>query len=202
MPRWVLMLVALMGVISLGGIAGWYAYENANYVSSGYASVTSPYVWIKAPKAGQIIAVKVTPGQQVSKNQTLFLESGGIAIRANTSGVAASIAVTGGSSVTSEEDLGALVNMNRATVVAEVPESRARKVSLGQTVTVHLSQDPGVNYRGVVSHMGAVTLVTLSPLLQVGSFAKARQWIPITVSLVNRPRNLRDGENATVKIHI
>ena len=35
MPRWILILVALIGVIALGGIAGFYAYENANYVASG-----------------------------------------------------------------------------------------------------------------------------------------------------------------------
>ncbi len=202
MPRWILTLVALIGIIALGGIAGWYAYENANYVSSGYASVTSPYVWIKAPETGQIIAVQVTTGQQVHKNQLLFQESGGIAIRAAASGIAGNLAVTRGSFVTSGEDLGALVNMKRATVVAEVPESKARKVSVGQTVSVGLSEDPGTHYRGVVTHIGAVTLATLSPLLQVGSFAKARQWVPVTVTLMNPPTALRDGENATVKIHI
>lgn len=202
MPRWILILVALIGVIALGGIAGFYAYENANYVASGYASVTSPYVWIKAPHAGQITAVHVTTGQQVKKDQLLFQESGGVAISAETSGVVGSLAITNGSIVTPGEDLGALVEMTRATVVAEVPESRARKVSVGQSVTVHLSEDPGISYRGVVSHIGAVTLATLSPLLQVGSFAKARQWVPVTVTLVNAPTILRDGENATVKIHI
>lgn len=202
MPRWILMLVALLGVISVGGIAGWYAYEDANYVASGFASVTSPYVWVKAPHSGQITAVHVTPGQIVTQGETLFQESGGITIRAKTSGVAGSVAVTRGSLVTSGEDLGALVNLSRATVVAEVPESKTSKLSLGQTVDVHLAENPGTDYRGVVSHMGAVTLATLSPLLQVGTFAKARQWVPVTVTLLNPPSNLRDGENASVKIHI
>lgn len=202
MPRWILLLVAFLGVIAIGGIASWYAYEDANYVSSGFASVTSPYVWIKAPQAGQITTVAVSPGQVVTKNQVLFQESGGITIRAKTSGTAGSVAVTRGSLVTAGEDLGALVNMSRATVVVEVPESKTAKLSLGETVDVHLAENPGTDYRGVVSHMGAVTLATLSPLLQVGTFAKARQWVPVTVTLLNPPQNLRDGENASVKIHI
>ncbi len=202
MPRWILMLVALLGVISVGGIAGWYAYEDANYVSSGFASVTSPYVWIKAPEAGQITKVAVTAGEVVTKNQTLFQESGGVTIRAKTSGIAGSVAVTRGSLVTPGEDLGAVVNMSRATVVAEVPESKTSKLSLGQTVDVHLAENPGTDYRGVVSRLGAVTLATLSPILQVGTFAKARQWVPVTVTLLNPPDNLRDGENASIKIHI
>jgi multidrug resistance efflux pump len=207
MPRWVLIVVTAIAVLTLGGTAGWYAYQNTNYVKSGYAYVTSPYAWVAASESGQITKVLVLTGQHVLRGQPLFDErvagkAGLIAVNATANGVVGNINVTLGSVVESGEDLCTVVNLSNPHVVAEVPESQARNVSLSQSVDVHFSEEPGQVYRGTVTHIGAVTLTTLSPILRTGTFAKEREWVPVTITLMNSPGNLRDGENASIRIHI
>lgn len=207
MPRWVLIAVTVIGILLLGGTAGWYAYQDANYVTSDYAYVTSPYAWVTAPQNGQITQVLAATGQHVNKGQILFDEqppgkSGSFAIRAAASGVIGDLNVTQGAMVEQGENLGAVVDLNHVTVVAEVPEAHSRNLALNQSVDVYFSEEPGQAYRGTISHLGSVTLTTLSPILQVGSFAKKRQWIPVTITLIDSPGNLRDGENASVRVHI
>lgn len=96
----------------------------------------------------------------------------------------------------------AIVQLQNSQIVADIPESRARKVAIGQAVDVTLSAYPGTTFTGRVTHIGSATLSTLSPLLQVGTFSKERQWIPVTITVNPGSDQFLAGENASVRIHI
>ncbi|WP_020376661.1 efflux RND transporter periplasmic adaptor subunit [Sulfobacillus thermosulfidooxidans] len=206
MPRWVFGVVALMGVLVLGAIAGFDAYDQAHYVDSSYAYVTAPYVWEPASTLGTVSHVFVHTGEHVTSG-TLLAEvttpSGNTQdIYARKGGIVGSIAVAKGASVDPKEDLMAIVQLQNSQIVADIPESRARKVAIGQAVDVTLSAYPGTTFTGRVTHIGSATLSTLSPLLQVGTFSKERQWIPVTITVNPGSDQFLAGENASVRIHI
>ncbi len=207
MPRWILIAVAASGLLLLAGTAGWYSFQDSHYVTSAYAYVTSPYAWVTAPQNGQLMRVAVSTGQHVTKGQILFDErfhgqSQPLAVRAALSGVVGDLNATKGAAVDQGESLAAVVALHKVQVVAEMPESQSRHLALRETVDVYFSEEPGQAYHGVITHIGMVTLATLSPILPSGSFVTSRQWIPVTITLVDSPGNLRDGESASIRVHI
>ncbi|PSR30567.1 MAG: biotin attachment protein [Sulfobacillus benefaciens] len=206
MPRWIFGLVAILGVLTLGSIAGFYAFNQARYVESPYAFVTAPYAWVSASSPGIVKQVLVQNGQHVKAKEEVArittYAGKTLSVLAPRTGTVGSMDVAPGASVGAGQDLMAVVQLAHSQIMAEIPESRARKVALGQVVNVTLSALPGTTLTGRVTHVGSSTLSTLSPLLQVGSFAKEREWIPVTISVNPAGNQLIAGENASVRIHI
>lgn len=206
MPRWILGVVALIGVLIMAGIAGYDAYYQANYVNTAYAYVTAPYDWVSISSPATVTGLMVHTGDRVKAGAALMRvktwQGQQKTIMAPASGTVGSIGVAPGASIQPKEDLMALVQAGRSTVVADFPESQARRIARGQTVSVTLSAYPGTTFTGTVSHIGSVTLSVLSPLLQVGAFAKERQWVPVTVQVDTGSNTFIPGENAAVRIDV
>ncbi len=205
MPKWVFALVAILGVLTLGGIAGFYSWNQARYVDSSYAFVTAPYVWVSASGSGMVNQVLVHTGEDVKAGTevariTTFAGKT-LIVAAPKSGTVGSLGVASGANVSSGTDLMAIIQLRQSHIIAEIPETRSRKVAVGQAVNVTLSAFPGTTFTGRVAHIGAATLSTLSPLLQVGSFAKEQEWVPVTISVNPTGQRLVAGENASVRIH-
>ncbi len=206
MRRWTLGAVALAGVVVLGAIAGYDTYYQANYVHTAYAYVTAPYEWVSVANPATVTQVMVHAGQQVRSGAPLLRVKTAagrrVTVNARAAGTVGSIGVATGASIAPEEDLMALVHTAQSTVVAVVPESASHRVSVGQTANVTLSAYPGTTFTGTVAHIGATTLTTLSPLLQVGTFSKERQWVPVTIDVSPGTDSFIAGENASVRIDV
>ncbi len=205
MPRWVFGLVAILGVMILGGIAGFYTWNQAHYVESPYAFVTAPYVWVSASNSGTVNQVLVHTGEHVKTGQSLAqittVAGKTLTVAAPREGTVGSLGVSTGADVMDGTDLMAIVQQGKSQIVAEIPESRAGKVAVGQVANVTLSAFPGTTFTGRVSHVGSTTLRTLSPLLPVGSFSKKQEWVPVTISVNPGGKVFIAGENASVRIH-
>ncbi|AUW92974.1 hypothetical protein BXT84_02600 [Sulfobacillus thermotolerans] len=206
MPRWVIGLVAIMGVLILGGIAGYDAYYQANYVNTNYAYVTAPYTWVSVTSFGTVKGLQVKNGEHVSQGASLLqLQTANgqtTTIDAPIGGTVGSIGIAPGASVQPREDLMAIVQQGRSTVVADFPESEAHRLAVGQTANVTLSAYPGTTFTGTVSKIGSTTLSELSPLLQVGTFSKERQWVPVTIQVDTGSNTFIPGENAAVRVDV
>ncbi len=206
MPRWIFGVVAIVGILILGSVAGFYAYNQSHYVDSPYAYVSAPYVWIKTPSQGRVNRILVHTDERVAAGtpvaQVTTLSGAVKTIVALKTGIVGSLGVAEGASVNAGADLMAVVQLNRSHIMANIPESSARRLAVGQFVNVTVSAYPGTTFSGRISHVGTATLSTLSPLLHVGSFSKTRQWVPVTITVNPGTDRLIAGENASVRIHI
>ncbi|MCY0881687.1 MAG: HlyD family efflux transporter periplasmic adaptor subunit [Firmicutes bacterium] len=198
--------VATIGVLTLAGIAGWYQYQSANFVKSSYAQVAAPAVWITSPVTGTLVKNHVHNGDHVKKGEILGIihtPSGStLSITASRSGIMDDWSISVGNSLTAGENLGAIVSLSGARIVAELPGSDLHRVNVGQTVSVSLAANPGQTYNGSIKKISPHTLSIFSPLLPTSTvFSKQTQWVPVIIQL-NAPPQLFAGENASVKINV
>ncbi|MDA8195518.1 MAG: HlyD family efflux transporter periplasmic adaptor subunit [Thermaerobacter sp.] len=196
--------VSVAAALTLGAIAGWYQYQRSHFVVTNYAYVSSPYVWVTAPSAGQVQNVEVVPGQRVGAGQVLVTlgRSPVRLVRAPMAGTVGSIGIVAGAPVAVHSALLAIVNLAASHVQAAVPEALIRRIHRGQATSVTFSTMPGTSYHGVVSHIGQAVLATTSPYLSPATGANLRQWVPVTVQLDSPPGFLRAGESATVTFKV
>jgi multidrug resistance efflux pump len=199
--------LAVAGVIVCLAIAAWYRYQDLNYVSTNYAWVNASSVWITAPATGRVTTVYHTVGARVRRGALLAVEttpSGGrLALYAPVGGRLGPVPVSPGSDVLAGTPLMAIVETATARVVAEIPETSAANVAVGDTVTVALDSDPGRTLTGTLVHIGRSTLATTSPLLSVTPFTKEVQYVPLTIQIPGGlPHPVIAGTTATVQIHI
>jgi multidrug resistance efflux pump len=98
------------------------------------------------------------------------------------------------------QDLLWIVRLDRAQVVAEVPETSASRVKVGQSTDVTLDAEPSDTLQGTVTAIGRETLASTSPLLAEDPFAKEVQWVPVWIRLQGSGWHPKAGESAVVRI--
>lgn len=205
MRRGVLVTVGVLGVLLMAGIAGYYSFARAHYVSTRYAYVEAPFEWIRVPTAGM---VRHSPrlGQRIAKGQVIIriqpFHGPSYSVAAKESGTVGAVAITDGSYSGAGQPAVAVIQLRRVYVMAEVPESQASKISLGDRVDIRFTSRAGSTYRGTVTHIGAATLRTLSPLIHVGTFSKTVQWVPVTIRFNRQAVTVLPGETASVTVRI
>jgi multidrug resistance efflux pump len=205
--RGVVWSLAIAGTVTCLALAGWYRYQDLNYVMSDYAWVNAPAVWLTTPQAGQVTRVDVHPGELVHPGEPVAVERTAtgqrVTLSAKVGGRIAAQPVAAGSDVVAGTPVAAIVQTGSATVLAEIPETSMANVTRGQTVTVTLDGFPGHTYTGIVSRIGRSTLSTTSPLLSVSAFTKEVQYVPVTIRIPGGiPAPVVAGETADVTIHI
>ncbi|MCL8208938.1 MAG: HlyD family efflux transporter periplasmic adaptor subunit [Actinomycetia bacterium] len=199
-------LIAGAGALALAGTAGWYAYDNQHYVATDYATVTAPAAWVRAPATETVRTVVVGTGQAVGRGQTVLTVAQGsatVAVRAPIPGRIGPEPVTAGEVVTPGTPLFAVVDTDRLSVTAELPDTVVHRVHVGQRVDLTFPTDPGETVVGHVSHVGRQTLsAAAGPPLQYQPFSREIQWIPVTVTFPAQGLDLFAGESATARIHV
>jgi membrane fusion protein (multidrug efflux system) len=201
-------LIVLGGFLCLAAVAAWYRYQDLNYITSDYAFVNAPAVWVSAPALGRVTRMLAGPGDRVAKGAPLLDEvtaSGQhVTVRAPARGRVGPAMVFPGSEVLPGSDLIGLVETGHEDLVAEIPEASIQNVATGDVVDVMLTAYPGTTFNGTVAHIGRATLNQASPLLpSTNAFTKQQQYVPIIVTFTaGGPSRLFAGETATIRVHI
>lgn len=203
---WAIALIGAVGMAALGATAAWYAYQGQHYVVSSYAEVRAPYAWIKAQALESVDRVAVPTGRQVNRGQTLMImktPAGNLVrIPSPMNGTVGPVVVAVGAQVVAGQPLAAVVDLHRMTVTAQIPETSAPHVSVGQTVDITFAAHPNSPVMGRVEHIGRATLQQLSNLPQIGPFSKQQQWVSVVIQFDRQGLGLVAGESASVRIHI
>jgi multidrug resistance efflux pump len=223
--RRIILPVAILGLVALAAVSGYFYYETSNFVSTDDANVAGHVVYVYPPVAGILETWNVHQGQYVAAQTVLGT------VRAPTS---ASIAAQGSGlpyaplvgvpivtsvpgvivqnqGVVGEQvdpalglPLAAEVDPRDLWVQANVEETSIARVRVGQAVDVTVDALPGRRFAGRVVAIQRATQSTFSliPASDTsGTFTKVTQRIPVKIAL-NSTAGLAPGMSAEVRIHL
>lgn len=207
-----MILLNVLGFIVIFGllIAGYIYFSNrSKYVSTDDASVSVQTTSIVALASGKLTNWTLQDGDTVSKGQVIGIETTPTGQTMNlTSAINGEVLkqdAVKGEVVAPGSLLAELANLSNEYVVANVPETDIRHVSVGQAVDIYLDAYPGTTFSGVVQNVGALSAAysSLIPSSQsAGNFTKEVQRIPVRISLSgNEGKRVLPGMNASVRIH-
>lgn len=213
-------ILILVAVILIGGLGAYYWNQSYNYVSTQDGVVSSPTIPVPALAAGTIQGLSLHVGQQVTKGQVIAQETvagtvtsgksttsttSTVNIVAPASGTVATVSAANGQVVGAGTALFTEVKLNQVTVVANIPESKIRHVSVGQTATVYVDAHPGVSFTATVKAIQPTTqsFFSLIPTAATsGTYTKVTQRIPVILSINTAGYTLLPGESCEVRITI
>ena len=211
-------ILILVAVIIIGGLGVYYWNQNYNYVSTQDASVSAPTIPVPALASGTIENLSLQTGQHVTKGQIVGQEivagtaTGKGASAATTlnlvapaSGTIATVSTSNGQVVGAGTPLFTEVKLDQVTVVANIPETKIRNVSVGQTATIYVDAHPGVSLTGKVQAIQPTTqsFFSLIPTsATAGTYTKVTQRVPVILSINTEGYSLLPGENCEVRITI
>lgn len=186
-------------------MAGWYYWAGLRYVTTAYAWVDAPVVWVKADSPATVMKVYRGVGDPVMVGQPLFSILSSSRVRpvvAPSRGWLGQVVVTAGERVAPGESLAAVVGLSQLDVLAELPEAEIGRIAVGQSVDLLFDALPGRRFSGTVQEIGAGTLALGAGVPSLGQFSKQVQWIPVRIGFQATGLGLRAGESAWVRIHI
>lgn len=214
-------ILILVAVILIGGLGAYYWNQSYNYVSTQDGAISAPTIPVPALAAGTIQGVTLHVGQRVTKGQVIAQET--VAGAASTSskttpstttttnivapatGTIATVSATNGQTVGAGTALFTEVKLGHVSVVANIPESKIRHVSVGQTATIYVDAHPGVSFTGTVTAIQPTTqsFFSLIPTAATsGTYTKVTQRIPVILSINTAGYTLLPGESCEVRITI
>lgn len=198
----------LLAASVLGGalIALYYANVEAHYVSTDYAVVQAPVTDVSAPQAGTVVGWDLPVGARLRTGTVVVrvrAGSGAIdAVRLATTGTVTASFAAQGDSVVAGEVLGEVAALDRSVIVAEVPESEAHRLAVGQGVAIRLPDDPST-LSGRVSRIGRATLaVAAGGAMPTLVTANATQYVPVSVNFRKGGLRVVNGMSASVRVHV
>lgn len=224
---WIIGLVAVLG---LGGIAAYYAYRSAHYVSTDNARVAANTAVVTPEIPGRILEWKVAVGTPVTAGQVIgqidtstvaqssAVNSGALTqtapltasrslVRAPISGHVIQTSALVGQLVGQTQSLAVIADDNSAYVSANIKEGEISKIKPGQVAHVKLDALPGQSLTGHVQQIGEATASTFSILpsggADSGNFTKVEQVIPVSIYLTDVDRRkLLPGASADVTVDV
>ncbi|WP_051330980.1 HlyD family secretion protein [Aneurinibacillus terranovensis] len=199
-------------IVAVIGVVGYYAYEGYYYVKTDDAMVTGDIYKIAPKISGKISKVDIEEGQQVKANQIVMeQEQLGVNtvdsafIRSPISGVIIQEIAKSGEVVGAGSTVAMVVSKKDLYVTANVEETNAASVKVGQPVDITVDMYPGTVFHGRVKEIEEATQSTFSllpPTNAGGNFTKVTQRIPIKIAFTDGPYDFRPGLSAIVKIHV
>lgn len=230
-----LLINVIVIIVVIGALFGGYiAYSNSlDYVSSADAQVTGKMIPITVGYAGRLTDWNVQDNTRLALGQELGAE-GDASVLAMTPGLSQLVATdkvaarrlrsalhitapiagivvqdnaSTGQVVEPGQVLAEVVNPNALDVVANIQESKIRKISVGQSVNVTFDAISGTVFKGVVQKIGDATTSVFSLVpnstAAAGAYTKVVQRIPVTIALSGYTgQPLVVGMNANVSIQI
>ena len=219
-------VLIIVAMILIGGVVAYYWTQSYDYVSTQDASISAPTIPVAAQANGTIQNLSVAVGQRVSQGQTIAEETVTTApaatakgskttaatsgtsivnIVAPVSGYVATVSVANGQTVAAGTPLVTLVQLSKVTVIANIPETKIRNVSVGQSATIYVDAHPGVSFTGTVEAIQPTTqsFFSLIPTAATsGTYTKVTQRVPVELSIDAAGYSLLPGEDAEVRITI
>jgi multidrug resistance efflux pump len=218
----------LLIILGVGGWLGYrYWYDSTYFISTDNASVTGDLVQVGSLNAGRIVATRVDIGKTVQAGQEIAVVAMPQEVGSTAQGAGPKIGVTGttdtlvsvyspltgivaarmgyvGGTVAAGQPIYALVDPSQIWIKANIEESSAWRVALGQTVDVHvdaLNQD-FVGRVDAITPAAAATFSLLPSSNASGNFTKVTQYVPIKIAVDSHGVVLPLGTSVEVKIHV
>lgn len=218
----------LLVILAVGGWLGYrYWYDSTYFISTDNASVTGDLVQVGSLNAGRIVATRVDIGKTVQAGQEIAVVAMPQEIGSTAQGAGPKIGVTGttdtlvsvyspltgmvaarmgyvGGTVAAGQPIYALVDPSQIWIKANIEESSAWRVALGQTVEVHvdaLNRD----FTGRVDAITPASAATFSLLPAnnaSGNFTKVTQYVPVKIVVDTRGVVLPLGTSVELRIHV
>lgn len=223
------LIITILAVMVAAGATGgaYYWYQESHYVTTEDARVTGEIYAVSPSTTGRLEEWRVKVGDRVSAGEILGrLEgsplvaqaaaspsgrgNGGLpdlsVIKAPISGTIIDTQARAGEVVTPGLPLAMMVDLDALYVTANVPETRLRRLRVGQQVQVTVDALPASALSGQVESIGLATTSTFS-LLPAGNpngvYNKVTQKIPVKIRLKDLTgKGLLPGLNATVRIKL
>src|SRR5215212_5173871 len=218
-------------VLVVLGVAAWmgyrYWYESTYFIATDNATVTGDLVQVGSLNAGRLVATRVDVGRTVQAGQEIAVVAMPQQVGSTAQGAGPKIDVTGtsdtlvpvyaplagvvaarmgyvGGTVAAGQPIYALVDPSQVWVKANIEESSAWRVALGQAVEVHvdaLNRD----FTGRVDAITPASAATFSLLPAnnaSGNFTKVTQYVPVKVVVDTRGVVLPLGTSVELRIHV
>lgn len=222
-------ILIIVALILVGGIIAYYWTQSYDYVSTQDASISAPSIPVAATQSGTLESSGIHIGQRLTKGEVIgqvlvppsASSSSGtgktksatkasatpstVNIVAPANGMVANVATQNGQTVAAGTPIFTMVQLSQVSVVANIPESKIRNVSAGQSATIYVDAHPGVAFSGTVEAISPTTqsFFSLIPTAATaGTYTKVTQRIPVTLSIDAAGYTLLPGENAEVKITV
>lgn len=226
--RLLLLFPVLLLALAVATILGYrYWYETTYFVSTDNASITGDLVQIGSLNAGRIVATRVDIGRPVRVGQEIAVVAMPQEVSTGAPGVGARMSISGtsdtlvsvysplngivaarmgyvGGTVAAGQPIYSLVDPSQVWVKANVEESSAWRVVVGQPVLVHvdaLNQEFN-GHVDAITPASAATFSLLPASNASGNFTKVTQYVPVKV-LVDAPGVVLPlGTSVSVRIQV
>ena len=216
----------ILGVATYFGYRYWF--DSTYFVSTDNASVTGDLVQVGSLNAGRIVATRVDVGRTGSAGQEIAVVAMPQEVGGTAAGLGPKMGVTGntdtpglglraadraswrrgsgyvGGTVAAGQPIYALVDPAQVWVKANIEESSAWRVDVGQTVDVHvdaLNRD----FWGRVDAITPASAATFSLLPSSnasGNFTKVTQYVPVKIVVDTGGTVLPLGTSVEVRIQV
>lgn len=201
------------GIIAAAlSVTGYYIYEDYYYVKTDDAIITGDIYKIAPKMTGKITSVHVKEGSHVKKNEIIMEQEQAnnipvddAFIRSPISGVIIQKTAKQGEIVGAGATIAMVVSKKDLYVKANIEETKAAAVKVGQPVDITIDMYPGTTFHGKVQQIEEATQSTFSllpPMNAGGNFTKVKQRIPVKIAFTEGPYDFKPGLNAVVKIHV
>ncbi len=225
----IIILAVIVIVLGAGGFAGYFEYQNRNFVSTDNARVAANVVTVSPQIAGKLISWNTSEGAAVQAGQVLgrqdlgdTLQSGALSpqklgavggviaekalLKAPISGTVIKSNAVIGETAAPGMVLAMIGDTQHLYISANIKESNISKIAVGQYVDVHIDAIPGKTFEGTIQNIGSATASTFSLLPaqnSSGNYTKVTQVIPVKIAIASGgQKGLMIGMNANVRIHI
>ncbi len=202
-----LVLSILLGMVLIAaGVGLYFFYESSNYYTTDNAKVMADLKTITTSTGGEIIKWDVEPNTAVTENEVIGRMSTGVDIKSPITGLVAKSNVVLNQQVAPSSPLAVIADTSDIYILANIEETVASKIALGQSVTLKLDAFPGKTFKGHIRTIDPVTVAALSgsatSFNTSGTYTKVTQLIPVKIS-VDDPVTLEKliGTNAVVKVN-
>jgi multidrug resistance efflux pump len=231
MSRMILVSVLIsVSILAIAGGIGYWIYNNYNYYTTDDALVTGQTVNVSSPNAGQLTALNVNLGDNVSAQQEIGTISAStptnMPVSTNTTntttplninqvtdvlspikGTVIQVFATAGQYVTPGLPLIEVANLANPTITAYIDENTINNVKQDQQVDIHVDAYSGTTYSGSIKQIVQSTASQFSLLPTTdyadSNFTKVGQRVPVVISLNgNGGNDLVPGMSAEVTIHL
>jgi multidrug efflux pump subunit AcrA (membrane-fusion protein) len=226
--RLLLLFPILLIALAVAATLGYrYWYQTTYFVSTENASITGDLVQVGSLNAGRIVATRVDVGRPVRQGQEIAVVAMPQEVGSGVVGAAPRMGITGtsdslvpvysplngivaarmghvGGTVTAGQPIYALVDPAQVWIRANIEESNAWRVQVGQAALIHvdaLNRD-FVGYVDAITPASAATFSLLPANNASGNFTKVTQYVPVKIIVDTRGVVLPLGTSVEVRIQV
>ena len=208
-----MILVAVLMVIAIVCVAGYYWYNGSYYVSTDNASVAADTTNAVTRISAKLTELDVKVGDMVNENDIIARQDmknldvtdvENSVVRAPISGIVLMTSGVVGGILPAGTAVAVLADPSQIYINANIRETDLHKIKVGQQTDVTIDQFKGVTFEGQITQIGqaASSFFSILPQQTSGTYTKVIQTIPVKITVEKGNYQLLPGTNASVKIHV